>query len=195
MPLSIDKSALAIHMGLIKTGADMKRFSIIYQIILFIISLPFAAHAANNDTTTINYQVQAINEITVVTKSIEFSTNFTPGFAFQFTSSTGDNRVYYNISTNCAENSKKLTIQLSSDLTTGTTMYINAGSGLNPTGADGYAGFYLTGGSVADTFVTNIDAVAETNRYFNMYLNANIDATKTGGRTSRSFTLTLSDNS
>jgi hypothetical protein len=164
-------------------------------VFLIIFLLPLTSHASSNDTTTINYQVLPINEITLVTRTIDFTPSFTPGFAFEFTSSTGNNRIYYNISTNCAADSKKITIQLNSDLTTGTTMYVNAGSGLNPTGADGHAGFYLTGGTTADTFVSNINAVAESNRYFNMYLNANIDATKTGGRASRNFTLTLCDNS
>jgi len=110
----------------------MKKLSRIIILLSLIIS-PAVLFAASNDTTTINYEVQAINELNIVDTDLSITIDTAVAGAqpnYESTITT------YEITTNCASNAKKITGQLNTDLPSGLTlnMYMHAPvNGSSPT--------------------------------------------------------------
>ncbi len=140
--------------------------------------------AANSDTATINYEVQAINEVNIDDASETLTVNAATAGS-QPTAATDSGT--YDITTNCAANAKKLTAAIASDMPTGVTLTMNVTA---PTGASS-AGAVTLSHTAADV-VTSVDPVAETNIAISYSMSATVAAGVLSS-SSRVLTLTLTD--
>jgi hypothetical protein len=142
------------------------------------------AFAANSDTITVNYEVQAINELNIDDASVTLTiTTATPG---QDPDQVTDSATY-DITTNCAADAKKVTAAIDTDMPSGLTLKINMAA---PTGGTSPGAVTLS--SVAVDSLTALDAVSETN----LNMTFSLDATAEGGvvtSASKTCTLTLTD--
>jgi hypothetical protein len=148
---------------------------------LFFASL---ASAANNDTITVNYEVQAINELNIDGASVTLTVNAATAGAQpnQVTTSTT-----YDITTNCAADAKKLTAAINSDMPPGVTLKLNLTA---PTG--GTSPGDVTISSTPEDVITAIDAVAEANINMTFKMDATVSAGVVASD-SKTLTLTLTD--
>lgn len=140
--------------------------------------------AASSDTITLNYEVQAINEINIDDASVTLTVNTAvagsqPTQVSQATT--------YDITTNCGTNAKKLTAAINTAMPEGLTLSLNVAA---PTG--GSSAGSTTISNVAADVVTGIDAVAESDIAMTFYLDATTAAGVIGAA-SKTLTLTLVD--
>jgi len=140
--------------------------------------------AASSDTITLNYEVQAINEINIDDASVTLTVNTAvagsqPTQVSQATT--------YDITTNCSTNGKKLTAAINTAMPAGLTLSLNVAA---PTGGSSTGTTTIT--NVAADVVTGIDAVAESDIAMTFYLNATAGAGVIGAA-SKTLTLTLVD--
>ena len=140
------------------------------------------AFAAGSDTITVNYEVQAINEINIDDASVTLTiTAATPGVdPTQVTDNTT-----YDITTNCAADAKKLTAELNSDMPAGLTLKINMTA---PTGATSPGAVTLAQAPVSA--LTAIDGVSEANINIEFSLDATAEAGVVGAA-NKTCTLTI----
>jgi hypothetical protein len=148
---------------------------------LFFASL---ASAANYDTITVNYEVQAINELNIDGASVTLTVNAATAGAQPNQVTTSST---YDITTNCAANAKKLTAEINSDMPSGVTLTLNVTA---PTG--GTSSGDVTISSTPANVVTAIDAVAEANINMTFKLDATVSAGVVASA-SKTLTLTLID--
>ncbi len=143
-----------------------------------------AGMAANSDTCTVNYEVQAINEVNIDGASVTLTVNTAVAGAEPTQASDSTT---YDITTNCAANAKKLTGAINTAMPAGLTLQADVTA---PTGGLSSGATTLT--AVAADLVTAIDGVAEAD----LNLAFTLDATVAAGvlaAASKTFTLTLTD--
>lgn len=142
------------------------------------------AFAGNSDTITVNYEVQVINEVNIDGAAVTLTINSATAGAQpdQVTDSTT-----YDITTNCADDGKKLTAAIDTDMPANTTLKLNATA---PAGAVSPGAVTIS--SVAADVVTGIDAVAQGNINMTFSLDATVGAHVVGSA-SKTLTLTLTD--
>jgi hypothetical protein len=148
---------------------------------LFFASL---ASAANSDTITVNYEVQAINELNIDGASVTLTVNTATAGAQPNQVTTSST---YDITTNCAADAKKLTAAINADMPSGVTLTLNLTAPTNGTSAGD-----VTISSTPADVVTAIDAVAEANINMTFKLDATVDAGVLAPN-NRTLTLTLTD--
>jgi hypothetical protein len=140
------------------------------------------AFAAGSDTITVNYEVQAINELNIDDASVTLTiTAAAPGSDPTQVSDSAT----YDISTNCATDAKKVTAEIDSAMPSGLTLKINMTA---PTGATS-AGAVTLSDTPADA-LTAIDAVSESNINMDFTLDATAEAGVVAAA-SKTCTLTL----
>jgi hypothetical protein len=143
------------------------------------------AWADNVDTQVITFEVQAINELELDPSPAALVIN-------SATAGQAPNPVTqvsaYDITTNCATNSKRITAVLSGAMPSGVTLELNPAP---PTGAVG--GTYVPLTAVAANIVTGVDAVNEDSIAMTYRLSATVGAGVVASDT-RTVTVTLSDN-
>lgn len=162
----------------------MKRLLTTTILVVFTVFMAGVSFAANNDTITVNYEVQSINELNISAASVTLTVNAAVAGSqpTQVTQSTT-----YDITTNCATNAKKLTAAINSAMPSGLTLGLNVAA---PTG--GSSAGTTTISNVAADVVTGIDAVAQTGISMTFYLDATAAAGVIGAA-SKTLTLTLVD--
>ena len=153
-------------------------------IIIFVLSAAGNAVAANSDTMTIYYEVQAINEVNVDASTVTLAV-FSATAGAQPDYATSDTT--YDITTNCAVNAKKMTAVINSDMPSGLTLEITAAA---PTGASS-EGYKSLSSSAAD-IVTGIDANATADISMTIRLSASV-AAGVVAQAPRTLTVTLTD--
>jgi hypothetical protein len=140
------------------------------------------AFAAGSDTITVNYEVQAINELNIDDASVTLTViGAMPGSDPTQVSDSAT----YDISTNCAADAKKVTAEIDSAMPSGLTLKINMTA---PTGATS-AGAVTLSDTPADA-LTAIDAVSESNINMDFTLDATAEAGVVAAA-SKTCTLTL----
>jgi hypothetical protein len=143
------------------------------------------AQADNIDTQTITFEVQAINELELDPSPAAMTINAAvagqPPTAVTQASA-------YDITTNCAANSKRITAVLSGAMPSGVTLELNPTA---PTG--GIGGAYVTLTAAAANIVTAVDAVSEDSIAMTYRLSATAAAGVVPSDT-RTVTVTLADN-
>ncbi len=161
----------------------MKRILIITMVMFFGL---WAGNvfAANSDTATINYEVQAINEVNIDDAS-ETLTVSAATAGSQPTAVTADGT--YDITTNCATNAKKLTAALNTAMPAGVTLTMNVTA---PSGGVSAGATTLTA-DAADV-VTGIDGVAGADIAISYSMSATVAAGVVASA-SKTLTLTLAD--
>jgi len=142
------------------------------------------AFAAASDTITVNYEVQAINELNIDDASVTLTVNSATAGAVPDQASDATT---YDITTNCAADAKKITGALNTTMPGGLTLKANMTA---PTGATSAGATTLT--DVAANLVTLIDGVAEANIALAFTLDATIAAGVVGAA-SKTCTLTLTN--
>jgi len=162
----------------------MKRLQYLMFSVLLLCVAATASFAASSDTITVNYEVQAINEINIDDASVTLTvSSATAGSApTQATDSTT-----YDITTNCADNAKKITAAINTAMPSGLTLQINMTA---PTG--GASAGAVTLSTTAADAVTGIDAIAQSN----IAAAFTLDATAAAGvvaSASKTCTLTIAD--
>jgi hypothetical protein len=162
-----------------------KRLSTIMAIVAALSMLFIAGPvmAADNDTQIVNYEVQAINEISTagtVTLTVDSATaGSAPDQATD--SST------YNITTNCAAGAKKITAALDGEPVTGLTFGIYV---TNPSSGSEVAAAELVASAAARDVVTAIGAVNESDLAINYTLDATV-AANVADSAQKTITLTI----
>ncbi|MBI2298713.1 MAG: hypothetical protein HYU66_07145 [Armatimonadetes bacterium] len=155
--------------------------------VLFLVGLlGSGAWAASNDTCTIHYEVQAINELNIVAGSVTLTVNAATAGSQPDQASASTT---YNISNNTgaagASPTDKITGAINTDMPAGTTLKVTAGA---TTGGTSAGAVTLT--SVAADLVTGVANVAETG----LSLGFTLDATVSAGvvaSASKTFTMTI----
>jgi hypothetical protein len=162
----------------------MKHYICFLLVGVFLTLAAGLAFAANSDTITVNYEVQAINELNIDDASVTLTiTTATPG---QDPDQVTDSATY-DITTNCAADAKKVTAAIDTDMASGLTLKINLTA---PTGGTSPGAVTLS--SVAVDALTALNAVSETN----INMTFSLDATAEAGvvaSASKTCTLTLTD--
>jgi hypothetical protein len=148
---------------------------------LFFVGL---ASAADNDTITVNYEVQAINELNIDGASVTLTVNAATAGAQPNQVTTSST---YDITTNCAADAKKLTAAINSDMPANVTLTLNLTAPTNGTSQGD-----VTISSTPADVVTAIDAVAEANINMTFKLDATVSAGVVASA-SKTLTLTLTD--
>ncbi len=143
-----------------------------------------AAFAGASDTISVVYEVTAINELNIDGASVTLTVNAAVAGAAPTQATDADT---YDITTNCADNAKKITGVLDSAMPSGLTLQANLTA---PSGASSAGATTLTD-SAAD-LVTLIDAVSETNIAIAFTLDATAAAGVVGSA-SKTLTLTIAD--
>jgi len=142
-----------------------------------------AIFAADNDNLTVTYEVQAINELTAgddVTLTVSSATaGYSP------TAATDESS--YNITTNCAADSKKITAVIDTDMPAGLTLRLTATA---PEGGSSTGTKTIT--TSAANIVTSIDGVAESGINLHFSLMATVEAGVVSSA-SKTLTLTIAD--
>jgi predicted transcriptional regulator len=164
--------------------SEMKRLLAALAAAAFLCLASASVFAASSDTITVNYEVTAINEVSIDEASVTLTVSTATAGSQP---DQAEDTAHYDITTNCATNAKKLTAAINTDMPSGLTLrcYVSA-----PTGGS-TAGAVILSSTVVDT-VTGIDAVAETNNWISFTL----DATPAAGvvsSASKTCTLTLVD--
>jgi hypothetical protein len=161
-----------------------KVFKAAFLICFCTLMLSGLAFAGNSDTITVNYEVQAINEINIDGAAVNLTINSATAGAQpdQVTDSTT-----YDITTNCADNGKKLTAAIDTAMPANVTLRLN----MTAPGGAVSAGAVVMTDSDADV-VTGIDAVAQANINMTFTLDAMVGAHVVGSA-SKTLTLTLTD--
>ena len=164
----------------------MKKILLAAAVLTLLASMAFAA---DSDTNTITYEVTAINEV-AITGDVTLTVN--AAVAGSAPTQAVDNTATYAITTNCADDAKKLTGGIDAAMDDGLTLAVTAEA---PTGATS-AGAVDISAAITDTsdadLVTVIDAVNESA----LGLGFTLDATAAAGviaSDTRTFTLTLVD--
>jgi len=146
--------------------------------------LASTAFAAASDTITVNYEVEAINELNIDGASVTLTvSSATAGSA----PDQASDATTYDITTNCAADAKKITGAINTTMPGGLTLQANMTA---PTGGSSAGATTLT--DVAANLVTLIDGVAESN----IVLAFTLDATAAAGvvaAASKTCTLTIAD--
>jgi len=124
--------------------------------------------AAANDTQTVTYEVTAINELNLDGATVELTVNSAVAGS-QPTQATDSDT--YDITTNCAENAKKITGAINTDMPSGLTFKVNMTA---PTGGSSQGA--VTMSETAANLVTAVDAVAESNIAIDYSLDATVAA-------------------
>jgi len=140
--------------------------------------------AASNDTITVNYEVQAINELNIDDASVTLTVDSATAGSdpTQATDSTT-----YDVTTNAGDNAKKITAAINTAMPSGLTLKINMTA---PTGASS-AGAVTLSATAVDA-VTLIDSVSEANIAAAFTLDATLAAGVVASA-SKTCTLTLAD--
>jgi hypothetical protein len=145
------------------------------------------AFGGNTDTITINYEVQAINELNIDGASVTLTVTGASTTAGAQPTSAAANTTY-DITTNVSNPAhKKLTAAIDSDMPAGLTLTLDVTAPSTGTGA----GSTTISHTAADV-VTAISAVAESDIAMSFGMSANVSA-GTVSTASKTLTLTLTD--
>jgi hypothetical protein len=167
-----------------KEAGKMRRISAIICAAVLCFGMSGVAMAGNSDTITVTYEVQAINEIAIADASVSLIvSSATAGSAP--TDATDSSS--YAITTNCADNAKKLTVALNSAMPSGLTLKLTVAP---PTGATGAGQLTLT--ASAQDAVTVIDAGNQSGLALDFVLSATAAAGVVSSA-EKTLTLTLTD--
>lgn len=158
----------------------MKRLIAILAVVGLCFGVSGTAFALNSDTQTINFEVQAINELNIDDASVTLTVS-TATAGLQPDQATDSST--YDITTNCGAESKKITAAIDTDMAAGLTLKIN----MTAPGDASSAGAVTLSSSAVDA-VTAISAVAEADIAIAYSLDATVNA---GVVASASKTLTL----
>ena len=165
----------------------MKRQLVVgLMVVAAMAGLSCVVFAANSDTITVNYEVQAINELAIDVASVTLTINAATAGS-QPTDVTDSTTADYAITTNCGTDAKKITAAIDTAMPTGVTLYVNLTA---PTGATSSGETEVT--NVAANVVTAIDGVAESALDITFKLSATVAAGVVASA-SKTLTLTLTD--
>lgn len=147
-----------------------KRLSTIMAIVAALSMLFIAGPvmADDNDSQTLNYTVEAINEIAITDEAVALTINAAAAGSAP-TQATGSST--YAITTNCGTDAKKITAELSGEVVTGLTFGIDVDA---PTGGVDVAPAPIVAGAAAMDVVTGIDSVNESSIAINYTLDATV---------------------
>jgi hypothetical protein len=162
----------------------MLRAKKILLMALFIGLIPLSANAGNSDTTSVSFDIQAINELTVNNASVTLTISSALAGSQPNNATT---TASYNITTNCTANSKKLTGAINSDMPSEVSLQVQVAA---PSGATSLN--YVSMSVTAADVVTGIDATAAPNLQIDFKMTANVSAGVVTSAT-RTLTLTLTD--
>jgi hypothetical protein len=143
-----------------------------------------AALAGASDTITVNYEVTAINELTIADASVTLTVNSATAGSNPDQASDSST---YSVTTNAGTDAKKITGVLNTAMPAGLTLQANLGA---PAGATSAGATTLTASAL--DLVTLIDSVASSG----LSLAFTLDATLAAGvvsSASKTCTLTLAD--
>lgn len=143
-----------------------------------------ALFASNHDSVVIYYEVLPVNEIEI--KSAPVSLSVLEAKAGS-TAVSAESKAFYDITTNCPADSKKLIASLASEIEQGLSIYVRGNA---PDGAIS-TGFNEITTSPLD-IVTGIDPVAQSNLELAFRLQAEPEVKAVSGK-SVTFTITLID--
>jgi hypothetical protein len=160
-----------------------KRLFVLALAALMIFGAANVLLAADNDAITVNYEVTAINELTIDQASVDMIISTT---TLGDPDAVVDSTITYDLSTNCADNGKKITGVLDSIMPADTTLTLSLTA---PSGATAAATVTLT--ATAQDLVTLIDAGTDNDLGSVLTFDATVAAGAISG--SRTLTLTLVD--
>jgi len=156
-------------------------------LIAALVSLSIGVYGGNSDTITVNYEVQAINEIVISAASVTLTVS-TATAGSQPDSATDNSTATYALTTNSTTaDSKKITAAIDTAMPSGVTLYLTLAA---PTGATSAGETEIT--NVAASVVTAIEAVAESGLVMTFKLSATVSAGVVASA-SKTLTLTLTD--
>jgi len=160
----------------------MKKYIIITA--MFVFGFSGVCLAAGNDTTTINYSVAAINELNM--RDIAFTLSIEEATAGQELTPMHVEGLY-DLTTNCALDSKKMTAQINTNMPSGVVLALGIEAA---TGALSSSIASLT--STPQNCMTGIDATAQSDLRLNLDLQATVSAGVVPSA-SKTLTVTLTD--
>ncbi len=164
----------------------MKRLIVNLLAVAFVLGVSAVVLAAASDTITVNYEVQAINEINIDDADVTLTVSAATAGAQPTQASDS---ATYDITTNCAADAKKLTAKIDTAMAAGLTLQIDVTA---PT--DGTSPGATTMTATAADVVTAIDPVAQAGIAIGFTLDATVAAGVVGADT-KTLTLTLTDTS
>jgi len=159
-----------------------RRWIIGVYLLAGILSLSLSISAADSDTITVNYEVQAINELAISVASVTLTINSATAGS-EPDDATDNSTATYALTTNAATDAKKITAAIDTNMPANVSLYLTLGA---PTGGTS-PGELLISATPADV-VTAIEMVAESALSMTFRLSATVAA---GVVTSASKTLTL----
>lgn len=144
------------------------------------------AWAASSDTCTINYEVQAINELNIVAGSVTLTVSTaTAGAQPDQASASTTYEITNNTGAAGATPTDKITGAINTDMPASTTLKVTAGATTAGTSAGA-----VTLSSVAADLVTGVANVAQTALSLGFTLDATVSAGVVGSA-SKTFTMTI----
>jgi len=145
-----------------------------------------AVVAANSDTITVNYEVQAINELDISAASVTLTIS-TATAGSQPDDVTDNSTATYALTTNGGTDAKKITAAIDTAMPADTHLYLTLAA---PTGGTSAGEQEITDSAV--DLVTAIDSVAESGLQMTFRLSALVTANIVAAA-SKTLTLTLTD--
>jgi len=165
-------------------GALMPRAQKILTMALLTGLFPLCLYAGNSDTTSVSFDIQAINELSVNNASVTLTISSALAGSQPNNATTSAS---YNITTNCTANSKKITGAINSDMPSNVSLQVQLAV---PSGATSLN--YVSMSTSAADVVTGIDASAAPNLQIDFKMTAEVSAGVVTTAT-RTLTLTLTD--
>lgn len=164
----------------------LPRRTVLAVVVLVLVVSSLTVLGSNTDTITVNYEVQAINEIDISAASVTLTISAASAGS-QPTDFTDNSTATYAITTNAATDGKKITAAIDTNMPTGVTLSVTLAA---PTGGSSAGEVAMT--SIAADVVTLIDAVAESGLAMTFKLSATVSAGVVASA-SKTLTLTLTD--
>ncbi|MGB2983334.1 MAG: hypothetical protein WBC63_05665 [Candidatus Bipolaricaulia bacterium] len=151
-----------------------------------VLLLSLSLSAANLDTITVNYEVQAINELAISVAAVTLTIDSATAGS-EPDDVTDNSTATYALTTNAATDAKKITAAIDTDMPSNVSLYLTLGA---PTGGTS-PGELLISATPADV-VTAIETVAESTLSMTFRLSATVAAGVVASA-SKTLTLTLTD--
>jgi hypothetical protein len=157
--------------------------------VMLVAGISLVAFAADNDSFTLTYTVPAINEIAITGNATLTVVAPAAGSLPAAVTSTGE--VTYAISTNCADDGKKITLTMNADMEVGNVLKITV---VAPTGATGVTLSDISGAfTLGVDVVTLIDAVNESALAITLELTSSLANTTIVTSEVKTITLTIAN--
>lgn len=162
----------------------MKKYLVFILAALLTLGLGSVAWAADTDTQSVNYEVTAINEISVSPETVSLKVD--TAIAGSEPTPVTDNSTTYAITTNGT--TMKITGAIDSAMPTGLTLKVNLADP-DDTGSAVSAGDVILSATAAD-LVTGIGPVAQEGLTITYTLSATVEVAPTSGSKTVTFTVT-----